>query len=92
MNDNLIEENRYYSRAAKRFNANYIQLEQASPSYMRPSVFSYHSFLKTSPPGSKLLEIGAVMDENTECLLDRGLDVAAPAPLPRCPLLSRLST
>lgn len=31
--------------------------------------------LKTVPPGSKVLEIGAGMGENTVCLLDLGFDV-----------------
>ena len=75
MNDTLIEKNRYDNRAKKKLNSNHHELENILPVYMNTPVCRYHEFLKTVPPGSKVLEIGAGMGENTTCLLDLGFDV-----------------
>lgn len=75
MNDTLIEKKRYDSRAEKKLKSDHHELENILPVYMNTPVCRYHEFLKTVPPGSKVLEIGAGMGENTECLLDLGFDV-----------------
>ena len=77
MNDKNIEETRYNDRAAKFLESSeYVKLTLL-PLYLQPPTNSYKSLLKSIPLGCRVLEIGAGMGENTELMLELGLNVLA---------------
>lgn len=77
MNDKDLEKCRYDGRAEKFFSLSSMTLEANLPHYMRPPVRSYKRLFEKIPQDSKILEIGAGMGENTQFLLDLGLEVCA---------------
>ena len=77
MNDKNIEKHRYDSRAKKRLELQDYTFRTNICAQLQPAVSSYKKLLTEVPPGSKVLEIGAGMGENTEFLLELGLDVCA---------------
>jgi len=77
MNDKNIEKYRYDSRAKKRLELQDYTFPTKFSAQLQPPVSSYKNLLAEVPPGSKVLEIGAGMGENTEFLLELGLDVCA---------------
>ena len=77
MNDKNIEIKRYDTRAVEVFNDDNHVFSNTSPLYSRVGEKHYRKMLSDVPPGSKVLEIGAGMGENTECLLEGGFTVCA---------------
>lgn len=77
MKDKNIEKYRYDDRAKKYLELENNVLPTHLPAHMQPAVSSYKSLLAEVHPGSKVLEIGAGMGENTEFLLELGLAVCA---------------
>ena len=77
MNDKNIEKYRYDDRAKLILESENYALLTHLPAHMQPPLSSYKSLLAEIPSGSKVLEIGAGMGENTEFLLELGLAVCA---------------
>jgi len=77
MNDKNTEIKRYDQRAEHALDHNKHLFSNKSPLYLRPPEDDYRSMLSDILPGSKVLEIGAGMGENTLPLLDVGLIVCA---------------
>lgn len=77
MNDKLIEQSRYDGRAATVIDNSESFTFNKLPSYYLPPFNSYYNLLTTIPSGSRVLEIGAGMGENTEFLLNNGFKVVS---------------
>ena len=69
MSDKVKERERYDARASKILEAKKYDLSSSLYPYMMEPLESYIAFLKNIPSGSKVLEIGGGMGENTEILL-----------------------
>jgi ubiquinone/menaquinone biosynthesis C-methylase UbiE len=77
MNDKITETKRYDTRAADLIYDDSYVFSNMSPLYSRVGEKHYRKMLSEIPLGSKVLEIGAGMGENTECLLECGFTVCA---------------
>lgn len=77
MNDKNIEIKRYDARAGDVLKDDNYLLPKKAPLHSRVGENHYRKLLSDVSPGSKILEIGAGMGENTECLLKGGSTVCA---------------
>ena len=77
MNDKNIEKIRYDRRAKKILDLGNYVLSGRLPGFLQQPVSSYKNLLAVIPRGSRVLEIGAGMGENTEFLLELGLEVCS---------------
>lgn len=75
MSDKYIEKYRYDRRAAMLLSSEEYIASIDTPLYLQPSIDSYRGLLGSVKPGSRVLEIGAGMGENTEFMLKHGLQV-----------------
>ena len=76
MIDKDIERNRYNRRAERVLHLN-DYTKYRNPRYLQPAYDAYQKLFEGKQRGSKVLEIGAGMGENTEFLLERGFAVYA---------------
>ena len=75
--DKNKEINRYDQRAAELIKNQSYEISSGLYSYMMDPVYSYWSLLGDFPAGSRVLEIGAGMGENSEFLLKKGFTLTA---------------